>query len=169
MLILRTAFLMSLMALVTGCLQQHDHSHEHGHSHTRHHGIAVPLFSDQKQAAYAELKLHDDKGDLELWLTIDEDGHSAFDLLLESKITVYFPKLAKTVVLKVRNQKNNEDEDGTANIRNKKTNYFIFPGDTGTDATFLIGKSFASEAIISFVADGKKYTTKPFILRPHTH
>ena len=37
----------------------------------------------------------------------------------------------KVVELRVRNATKNEDEDGTANVRAGKTNYFIFPGETG--------------------------------------
>jgi hypothetical protein len=178
--------LLSLLIIAAGCSQKHDghehndhehghghthnHAQSHGHGHARHHGIAVPLYSGQQQAEFAELKLHDDKGDLELWLTKDDAGGDPFDLSLDSEITVSFPKLeAKTVALWVRNSEKNEDEDGKGNIRDSKTNYFIFPGDTEADAAFLIGKDFASSVVISFVAGDVKYTTEPFELRPHTH
>lgn len=170
----RIGYLLSLLITVAGCSHQHgdhDHgyNHDHSHVHTRHHGISVPLFSGQQRVAFAELKLHDDKGDLELWLTMDEIGGKPFDLLLDSDITVSFPKLAKEVTLKVRNRENNEDEGGKGNIRDGKTNYFIFPGETVANAVFLTGKDFSSEAVISFVADGVKYSAEPFMLRPHTH
>ena len=158
--------------LAIGCTEtlptadhDHDHGDAHGHDHTPHHGIVVPL-----ESGFAELKLHDDKGDLELWLTRDEAGSKPLDLPLDAEISVTFPDLdQKQVSLQVRNREKNEDEDGKANLRSGKTNYFIFPGDTGADASFLLGKDFVSEAVIKVSADGKTYETAPFELRPHTH
>lgn len=177
----RPWLLLSLLIAVTGCSHthhdhdhDHDHAHTHGHAHshghTPHHGITAPVYSPQRRVGYAELKLHDDKGDLELWLTKDRVGSYPFDLPLDSVVTVTFPKLnAKTVVLRVRNTEKNEDEDGNGNIRKSKTNYFIFPGDTAAAAAFLTGKDFAADVVVSFVAGGVQYTTEPFELRPHTH
>lgn len=156
----------------------HDHSHSHGHDfgdghehhHTPHHGIVTPFSAGKTQAGFVELKLHDDKGDLELWLTKDEAGNQPYDLALDSVITVTFPQLDnKTVELRVRNKDKNEDEDGKGNIRNNASNYFIFPGDTGADASWLVGKDFASEVIISFSSGDAKHTTASFKLIPHTH
>lgn len=148
----------------------HDHDHGHDHPHTPHHGIQAPFMMGDKKTGVAELKLHDDKGDLELWLTQTKVGKHPFDLPADAKITVTFPQLeGKTVTLQVRNTDKNEDEDGNANLRDGKTNYFIFPGDTGADATWLLGKEFASEAVISFMADGVEHATEAFLLKPHTH
>ena len=143
---------------------------DHGHEHTPHDGVVVPFRSGPSQAGFLELKLHDDKGDLELWLTKDKAGDSPFDLPLDSMVTVSFPQLGgKAVELKIRNDKQNEDEDGKGNIRNNKTNYFIFPGDTKADASFLVGKGFVAEVVISFASDGVTYSTAPFKLSPHSH
>ena len=132
--------------------------------------MVVPLRSEGTGSGFAELKLHDDKGDLELWLTKDESGSEPLDLPLDSKISVTFPDLKqKPVQLQVRNKEKNEDEDGNANIRNGKSNYFIFPGDSGADASFLLGKDFASKAVIQVSGDGMAFETAPFELRPHTH
>lgn len=148
----------------------HDHEKAHEHSHTPHMGIVIPFQSGQGRAGFAELKLHDDKGDLELWLTEDRAGIHPFDLPLNSVITVAFPKLDNKVVeLRIRNMEKNEDEDGGSNIRRNATNYFIFPGDTGADASFLVGKQFASDAVISFSTANAKYVTERFELKPHTH
>jgi hypothetical protein len=73
------------------------------------------------------------------------------------------------VELRVRNQNLNEDEQGTGTNRNGMTHYFIFPGDTGADATFLLGKDFSSTAVVSFELEGIRYSTAPFTLAPHTH
>lgn len=146
--------------------------HADEHTHTPHVGIMVPFFAvgTEKQQGFAELKLHDDKGDLELWLTRDSSGILPFDLSLDSVITVAFADLNnKQVSLKVRNSHTNEDEDGKGNIRNNKTQYFIFPGDSGADASFLVGKGFVATVTISFSSNGVSYITKPFELSPHTH
>lgn len=140
------------------------------HEHTPHEGVITPFNAKQVQVGFAELKLHDDKGDLELWLTKDIAGTKPFDLPLNSSIKVLFSNLGqKKVLLSVRNTTTNEDEEGNGNIRQNKTNYFIFPGKTGSDASFLMGSDFATKAIISFEADGILYTTPPFELYPHTH
>ncbi len=187
----RSSFVLSTLLLptlfgITGCMllqsdqtYSHKHSHEHaynyGHSHehthsdSSHHGIVVPLFSGQQHKGFAEIKLHDDKGDLELWLTKDKTGGNPFELPLNSEIVVSFQKLDTQAVLRIRNSEQNEDEEGNGNIRDNKTNYFIFPGDTGVDASFLTGKKFSTETVISFEVNGVTYTTNTFKLQPHTH
>lgn len=185
----KSGLVLSAVFTLAGCNYQnvehshshgHDHghihdyddsySHSHSHSHSLHHGVLVPLFSAQQKVGYAELKLHDDKGDLELWLTVDKAGANPLDMGLNSEVRVSFPKLStQQVQLRVRNTEKNEDEDGKGNLRGNNTNYFIFPGDTGVDAAFLTGKEFASDAVISFEKDGVQYTTDVFVLRPHTH
>ncbi|EDM25214.1 hypothetical protein LNTAR_03259 [Lentisphaera araneosa HTCC2155] len=176
-------YLFSILFLAVGCSEkpatvktseenskQAETQNDHGHSHTPHHGIEAKLYSDQQAAGIAELKLHDDKGDLELWLTNRDEAHSPLDLGLDTKITVKFISLeGKEVQLQVRNKDKNEDEDGMGNIRNSKTNYFIFPGDTKADSTFLIGKEFSAEVQISFNIGDKVYQSKKFQLKPHVH
>lgn len=175
----RSGFLLSLLLIASGRVHQqvgHSHSHDPNdiynpiHSHASHHGIVVPLFSEEQQVGFVELKLHDDKGDLELWVTKDEGGSQPLDLSLKTEVAVAFPELgSKAITLRVRNSEQNEDEDGKSNIRDNGTNYFIFPGETGADATFLMGKEFATETEVSFVVDGTSFTTGSFVLRPHAH
>ena len=155
----------TLLILILGCS-----THHHDHEHTPHSGV-IAEFKDKSGTVkgFAELKLHDDKGDLELWLTGNKVGSISYDLPLDSTIKVTFPKLGKKVQLQVRNKVKNEDEDGKGNIRSDKTNYFIFPGDTGADASYLLGKEFSSEAVITFSVNGKEYTTGSFTLEPHVH
>ncbi len=143
---------------------------DHGHDHAPHMGMMVPFTAGQVQAGFAEIKLHDDKGDLELWISKDAAGEQAMDFPLNTIVTVTFPKLDyKMINLKIRNAEKNEDEDGNGNIRDGKTNYFIFPGDSGADASFLMGKDFVADAIISFDAGGRAFSTKSFPLSPHIH
>ncbi|MFT5470771.1 MAG: hypothetical protein ACI8UO_005902 [Verrucomicrobiales bacterium] len=112
-----------------------------------------------------ELKLHDDKGDLELWLT-SADGKKPFDLAADAKITVAFEDAKEaSVTLVVRNTAKNEDEDGEPNMRDGQTNYFIFPGETGADAAWLMGPKFKAQVTVSF----GDVRTEKFLLIPHTH
>ena len=147
-----------------------DHDHEHDHHTGPHDGMVSAFTGPNGAAGYVELKLHDDKGDLELWIAQDEKITKPMDLPIGSEITVTFtsPK-ATTVTLKARNQEKNEDEDGTANNRDGKTNYFIFPGDSGADAAWLTGTSFEGSVTVSFQDGATAYTTKAFELVPHTH
>ncbi len=152
------------------CSHEHgadgEHGDEHG-GHGPHDGVRI-TFADG--LGHLELKLHDDKGDLELWLTKDDQGTTPYDLPLDALITVTFTDHGgRKVALAVRNRERNEDEDGKANLREGKTNYFIFPGDTGVDASWLTGAEFVSQVIVTIAADGKTFTTQPFTLRPHTH
>lgn len=134
-------------------------------------GIAAPLL-DAKGAVsgWVELKLHDDKGDLELWLDQTGGMQNPLDIPITETAQVSFLGSEKrSVTLAVRNAVGNEDEDGKANNRKGLTNYFIFPGDTGTDASWLMGASFRSIVTIQVNRDGKPLKTQPFLLVPHTH
>lgn len=153
------------------CGQDHDHAHDHDHEHASpHHGIVVAFTGpDDKEAGHLEIKLHDDKGDIELWLASDARISSPHDLPLDAVVRVNFVARSKMIFLKPRNTTKNEDEDGLPNIRDGKTNYFIFPGGTGADASWLKGKAFKAKVLVSFQQDGKWYGTDAFELVPHTH
>jgi hypothetical protein len=168
-LVTKVSILLALLA-IAGCTAQKPIVETHSHDHAPHAGIVVPFNTTHVEAGFAELKLHDDKGDLELWLTRNIAGTEPFDLPLNSKIKISFPNIdQKEIALHIRNSEKNEDEENNGNIRNNKTNYFIFPGKTGGDAAFLIGKDFITEAVIFFEANGILYTTDVFELHPHTH
>lgn len=139
----------------------------HGHAHTPHDGVVAAL---KDGPGFVELKLHDDKGDLELWLAKDREITQPLDIPANSNITVSFKdRPGKTATLAVRNDQQNEDEDGKANMRGAMTNYFIFPGNSGQDPSWLMGKDFKSNVTVSFTANGKNYTSEEFTLIPHTH
>ncbi|MEZ6184573.1 MAG: hypothetical protein R3F62_06120 [Planctomycetota bacterium] len=178
---------LALSLTVAGCPAADDHGHEHGpdadHSHGEEdHGHAhdagegddgvVARIAEvgSGPVGYLRLKLHDDKGDLEAWLVRDADFTQPLDLPLDATLTVTFTdKENRAVTLRVRNREQNEDEDGQPTVREGKTNYFIFPGDTGEDATWLKGADFLSTVKVSYSADGKDYQSPQFVLRPHTH
>lgn len=166
-----TACLLALSALLlTGCGDKTapgggDDPHA---GHGRHEGMVTTFTVDGTEAGYIELKLHDDKGDLELWLTTDKAMMDPYDLPQATTITVTFADHdSRVVTLRVRNTDKNEDEADNPNMRDGKTNYFIFPGDTGADAAWLMGKDFKSDVAIAFEAGGKEYDTPTFELIPH--
>lgn len=115
---------------------------------------------------YVEVKLHDDKGDLELWLVGAKGG--PLDVPLSTSLTLTFSSpQAKVITAAPRDQGTNPDEDGKPNARSGATNYFIFPGDTGADATWLKGSDFKGVLTVSFPRDGVTLASPPFELRPH--
>lgn len=152
-----------------GSLPLDGHGHEHGP--TPHEGVVAAFHGPEGVlAGHLELKLHDDKGDLELWLAKDAAITAPFDLPLAAAVRVQFVDVGNRVVeLRARNAAKNEDEAGVANVRDGRTNYFIFPGDTGADAAWLVGAKFASIVKVTFEADGRSYTSEEFMLVPHTH
>ena len=129
-------------------------------------GFLFPVFDiDGKQTATVEIKLHDDAGDLEVWLK--KGGYSGDPLLLPTAtvLTLDFPALDRNVTLAVRDHERNEDESGNSTVVEAKTNYFVFPGETEVDATWLMGAEFAAKVELSFT----NATTGSFVLRPHIH
>jgi hypothetical protein len=126
---------------------------------------------------FLELKLHGDAGDLEIWLYqrtgsklwMSTSGKpSPFDVPKETVIGLTFPSHpGKTVEMRVRDMEKNEDEEGTPNMRGDGTNYFIFPGESGADPSWLVGEKWRGVAIVSFQVGGNTFSCDPFILVPH--
>jgi len=127
---------------------------------------------------FLELKLHDDAGDLELWLYANagnatpwqaSTGKSTpFDIPKETVVRLNFPSHeGKTIELRIRNADKNEDEDGKPNMRGGATNYFVFPGESGQDPEWLMGEKWRGTVSVAFEADGKSYASDPFVLVPH--
>ena len=132
-----------------------------------HGGLIVALAGPTP--AFGEVKLHDDIGDLELWLATDPAIAAALDLPLDARPSVTFESLGgRVVVLAPRDANTNPDEDGKANIREGKTNYFVFPGTSGADASALKGADFKSQVQVSVPAPGGALTGA-LTLKPHSH
>merc|ERR1719453_321120 len=92
------------------------------------------------------------------------------DLPADTTVTMTCPTHDnKSVKLNVRDNDKNEDEDGKPNMRDGKTNYFIFPGESEQDPEWLTGETFRSTTTVTFKAGDKAYTAPPFILVPHEH
>ncbi len=129
-------------------------------------GFLHPVFDTEgKQVGTAEIKLHDDAGDLEVWLTRGGHGGEPWRLPLDTTLELDFPGLGQKVTLAVRDRERNEDESGASTIHEGATAYFVFPGETGADASWLKGEDFAAKAELGFAAA----TTGSFVLRPHAH
>ena len=142
----------------------------HGHDHVEGPHSGVPATFKGAENGHLELKLHDDKGDLELWLYKDSGFSKPFDLPLDAKIEIEFVDVEnRKVNLSPRNTEKNEDEDGKPNIRPSGTNYFIYPSKDGEDASWLKGKTFQSIVIVRFAGGAFKFTSEEFVLKPHTH
>lgn len=140
----------------------------HGASPTEGGIMSVLQTADGKHVGFLELKLHDDAGDLEMWICRDGCMSEPLDFPATTSVTVTFPTHDnRSVTLAVRNMDKNEGEDGNENMRDGRTNYFIFPGESDQDPEFLIGEKFRSTTTVTFTADGTNYVAPPFVLVPH--
>ena len=129
-------------------------------------GFLFPIFdSNREQTGTVEIKLHDDAGDLEVWLKSGGYEGDPWRLPTDTTLTLHFPALNKSVTLAVRDQDRNEDESGASTIIEGNTNYFVFPGSTDEDASWLMGADFAAKVELRF----EEATTGSFVLRPHIH
>lgn len=143
------------------------HGHEH---HDGPHGGVPAAFQGGGVKGHLELKLHDDKGDLELWLAEDDRFQRPFDLPTDATVDIEFVDVkGRKVTLRARNRDQNEDEDGKPNVRGVNTNYFIFPGQSGEDASWLQGKTFQSIVVVRFARAGQSFASEEFVLKPHVH
>lgn len=135
---------------------------------SRYGGVAAPLAGPDGATARVELKLHDDKGDLELWLWKDGSMTEPLDVPLDARVTARFPELeGRTATLAPRDTDKNADEAGRPNLRDGRTNYVIFPGGTGVDASWLKGGAFRSPAAITIQVGEDTWRAEPFELVPH--
>ena len=129
-------------------------------------GFLFPIFdSNKEQTGTVEIKLHDDAGDLEVWLQSGGYEGDPWRLPTKTILTLNFPALNKSLILAVRDQDRNEDESGASTIIEGNTNYFVFPGSTDEDASWLMGADFAAKVELRF----EEATTGLFVLRPHIH
>ena len=147
--------------LIEAAGMPHIHANEGPNS-----GFLHPVFDKEgMQVGTMEIKLHDDAGDLEVWLKKGGYEGEPWRLPIDTTLTVEFEGLKKRIILAVRDQERNEDESGTSTIYQGTTDYFVFPGETQDDASWLMGADFAAKVIVSF-GDA---TTGQFVLRPHIH
>ena len=78
--------------------------------------------------------------------------------------------VGRSVRLRARDLGANADEDGVANMRaGGRTNYFVFPGDSGQDPTWLVGEAWRGVVALSFADEGgREVASEPFVLLPHS-
>lgn len=132
-------------------------------------GVPVRLTSERGEIVFGELKLHDDKGDLELWLTKDGSGREPHRLPSSTVIALESRDPARSVRLAVRDAIDNQDESGVGHLVDGRADYFIFPGDSGADATWLQGSEFVGEVRLSCETDGARFNSGWVTLVPHHH
>ena len=129
-------------------------------------GFLFPVFNGEgKQVGTTEIKLHDDAGDIEIWLKRGGYDGEPWRLPIDTILTLEFGGIEKEVSLAVRDRVRNEDESGATTIYEGTTDYFVFPGETQENADWLMGSEFAAKVELSF-GDA---TTGIFVLRPHVH
>jgi hypothetical protein len=132
-----------------------------------HDGVLAAL---RDGAGFIELKLHDDLGDLELWVYSDLTGQP-LDLPAGTVPSVMFLAREQEVELRVRNSDRNEDEDDVPNMRpGQRTNYFIGPSGEGPgapDATWLTGVEFRAVVELRIALDAETIVSTRFKLVPH--
>ena len=160
---------MSLIAALSLIACGTDSSASVTHVHGAHDGL-VTTFAGGDTSGFLELKIHDDKGDIELWLAKDEGFEKPFLVPHETKIELEFVEMdGRKIELAIRNSEKNEGEDGTAHMVADETNYFIFPSRSDQDSSWLVGKAFKSKVIVRFAVGGVSYQSKPMVLQPHSH
>ncbi|MDF3129695.1 hypothetical protein P0Y35_10860 [Kiritimatiellaeota bacterium B1221] len=136
-----------------------------------HHGWMIKLYSPEGvHSGWAEVKLHDDKGDIEVRYQEVEDPAKPLLLPPETVNVLLFPELKLQADLFVRNLDENEDEDGVPTLMNGETHYFIFPTREDQDPKPFLGKKFASPARLLLGDPSEPQLMSPgFLLLPHVH
>jgi signal transduction histidine kinase len=146
---------------------------QENHSHGPHHGNLTRLSNSGKKLCYVEIKLrnnNNDKADIELWTSHDKDFTQPFGLPLDSVIRLDFlGEYSRSIELKVRDTVKNVDQYGHSNIHNSQASYFIFPGQTAVDTSWLAGFDFRAPIRAQITHDGKTYNSNTFVLIPHNH
>ncbi len=153
--------------LLVGCQDETPEFASHAHGP---HGGLVASFYGNRTTGHLEIKLHDDKGDLELWLGHDAKLERPFHIPLDTTPEIEFhDRNHRKIKLMIRDKIKNEGEDGTPHVTDGKTNYFIYPGATGEDSSWLKGKEFKSGVVVRFHLSGIEFESEPMKLYPHSH
>lgn len=132
-------------------------------------GPSGGLLAELRDAAgnsvgWAEVKLHGDAGDLELWLARDRriTVPLAVPAAAVAKLELAGP--GRAIELRARDTVANKDERGRATLVDGRTHYLVFPGETGADPAWLMGEDFRSPARLT--VEG---LSASFELVPHSH
>ncbi|MEM0969016.1 MAG: hypothetical protein AAGJ31_06690 [Verrucomicrobiota bacterium] len=128
-----------------------------------HGGRLHPVFGeDGGQLGRAEIKLHEEAGKIEVWLTSGGFGGPVWDLSPNAKLTLTFPDLGRQIVMTGRDTGGATPVGGGKGTgRAKGTNYFVFPGEVETEDSWLEGPGFVAKAVL--VLEGA--STGEFTLR----
>lgn len=160
----------SVHGRVAFCTGETDHQVDFDSPLHGHGGVRTALFdesSPDERIGFAELKLHDDAGNLELFLQRDLRLTEPLDVPLDASVDLVFPTHEERVVtLRPRDSKTNPNERGDSMLREGRTNYFIFPTQ-GEDARWLRGTGFRARVFLKITSNGRTLVTRTFGLRPH--
>ena len=134
-----------------------------------HEGVVTTCSSTNAPSFFAEIKLHDDKGDIEIWLGKTADFKDSHSIPPTAKVALGFSEHGRSVDLAVRDLRSNLDEDGTTRLKDGVTDYFIFPGETASDARWLQGGEFIDEVVLTVTHSGGSRVCEVVTLIPHSH
>lgn len=116
------------------------------------------------RVGWAEVKLHSDAGDIELWISRDIRISQPLPVPVATIAKLEVLASGRTIELRARDSETNKDERGRATVVDARTHYLVFPGETGTDASWLMGDDFRSPARLT--VEG---ISSDFELIPHAH
>jgi hypothetical protein len=128
-------------------------------------GVLVELRdASGNPAGWAEVKLHGDTGDLELWLA--RDNRITSPLLVPVAVVAKLELLgpSRAIELRARDAQSNKDARGRVTVAEGRTHYLVFPSETGADASWLKGEDFRSRSRARLTVEG---LTAEFDLKPH--
>ena len=130
----------------------------------RHGGVLTAVVVADAPCGFLEACLDGATGALEMYLT-DLD-HAPLRVAQNAFFAVKVPKFGRAVKLGLREPTENRDGSGTVTMVDGRTNYFVFPGTTGSDASWLTGLDWRASVEVRARADGRVIEAKPFVLVP---
>lgn len=134
-----------------------------------HGGVVAGCASPRQGGLFAEVKLHDDKGDIEVWFGEDGDFKKPYLIDPRAKVSLRFYERSRSIDLAVRDLTSNNDETGVSRLKNGLSDYFIFPGESGSDATWLSGGEFIDEVTLTLQKSDETVHCETVTLVPHVH
>jgi hypothetical protein len=133
-----------------------------------HGGVLAP-FTVGTRRGFIELKFDPNTAELELWIANDHAIKRPIYLPADAEVMVSLEAPAHHLRLVLRDRERNEDFNGTPNMRDGKTYYFTFPGDSDEESSWLMDDEIDTPATVTFVIDGEPVVVGPFRLVKEQH